>query len=147
MQRKPGGYRNPTPKQRELSKISKKDFQEWFQQFWNMSGASTRKHPAPFPLELASRLVRMFSFHGDTVFDPFVGTGTTMVAALRADRNSIGLDIDAEYCRMAARRLKAEVSNLFNNNAQIVFQKSIVDQKEGIVALREEQAQYSTTVS
>lgn len=146
MQRKPGGYRSPTPKQRELSKISKKDFQEWFQQFWNMSGASTRKHPAPFPLELASRLVRMFSFHGDTILDPFVGTGTTMVAALRANRNSIGLDIDAEYCRMAARRLKAEALNLFNN-AQLVFQKSIVDQKEGSVALREEQAQYSATVS
>jgi DNA modification methylase len=146
MQRKPGGYRSPTPKQRELSKISKKDFQEWFQQFWNISGASTRKHPAPFPLELASRLVRMFSFHGDTVLDPFAGTGTTMVAALRTDRNSIGLDIDAEYCRMAAERLKAETSNLFNK-AQLVFQKSIVDQKEGSVTLREEKAQYSATVS
>jgi len=146
MQRKPGGYRSPTPEQRELSKISKKDFREWFQQFWNMSGASTRKHPAPFPLELASRLVRMFSFYGDTVLDPFVGTGTTMVAALRANRNSIGLDIDAEYCRMAARRLKAETANLFNN-ARLVFQKSIVDNKDGSTTLREEQAHYSTTGS
>lgn len=145
MQRKPGGYRSPTPEQREKSRISKKDFHEWFRQFWNMSGASTRKHPAPFPLELASRLVRMFSFHGDTVLDPFVGTGTTMVAALRADRNSIGLDIDAEYCRMAAKRLKAEASNLFNT-ARLVFQKCIVDNASGLVALREEQPPYPPAV-
>jgi len=145
MQRKPGGYRSPTPEQRELSRISKKDFQEWFQQFWHMSGASTREHPAPFPLELASRLVRMFSFHGDTVLDPFVGTGTTMVAALRANRNSIGLDIDAAYCRMAAERLQTETANLFNK-ARLVLQKSVVDGSSGLATLREEQAHYSTTV-
>jgi site-specific DNA-methyltransferase (adenine-specific) len=146
MQRKPGGYRSPTPQQRELSRISKKDFRKWFQQFWNIPGASTREHPAPFPLELASRLVRMFSFYGDTVLDPFVGSGTTMVAALRANRHSIGLDIDAEYCRMAARRLQAEAANLFNN-ARLVFQKSVVDSKDGSIVLREEQAHYSTTAS
>ena len=146
MQRKPGGYRSPTPQQRELSRISKKDFRKWFQQFWNMSGASTREHPAPFPLELASRLVRMFSFYGDTVLDPFVGSGTTMVAALRANRHSIGLDIDAEYCRMAARRLQAEASNLFDS-ARLIFQRSIVDNKDGSIALREEQAHYFTAAS
>jgi DNA modification methylase len=64
MQRKPGGYRKPTEEQRKLSKIDKKDFNAWFQQIWNITGASTRNHPAPFPLELASRLVRMFSFRG-----------------------------------------------------------------------------------
>jgi len=146
MQRKPGGYRSPTAEQRELSKISKKDFREWFQQFWNIPGASTRQHPAPFPLGLASRLVRMFSFYGDTVVDPFVGTGTTMVAALRANRNSIGLDIDAEYCRMAANRLKVEAANLFND-ARLIFQKSIVDNKDGSTTVREEQPCYSTTGS
>jgi len=145
MQRKPGGYRSPTPEQRELSRISKKDFQKWFQQFWTISGASTRKHPAPFPLELANRLVRMFSFYGDTVLDPFVGTGTTMIAALRADRNSIGLDIDAEYCRMAAGRLRTEVSNLFNN-ARPIFQKSVIN-ADGLVTLREERADYSVASS
>ena len=144
MQRKPGGYRSPTPEQREKSRISKKDFNEWFQQFWNMSGASTRKHPAPFPLELASRLVRMFSFYRDTVLDPFVGTGTTMVAALRANRNSIGLDIDAEYCQMAAKRLRVEASNLFDNT-RLIFQKSIVNNEDGSITLREERAHYSTT--
>ena len=106
---------------------------------------SRRKHPAPFPLDLASRLVRMFSFVGDTVIDPFAGTGTTMVAALRADRNSIGLDIDAQYCRMAAKRLIAETATLFND-ARLVFQKSIVDGRDGSVTLWEEQADYTTAV-
>jgi len=113
MQRKPGGYRKPTEEQRKLSKIDKKDFGTWFQQIWNLTGTSTKNHPAPFPLKLASRLVRMFSFHGDTVLDPFCGTGTTMIASLRYGRNSIGIDIDPEYCRMAARYLKKESSNLF----------------------------------
>jgi len=112
MQRKPGGYRKPTEKQRRLSMIRKEEHAEWFQQFWNMSGASTKKHPAPFPLQLAYRLVRMFSFWGDTVLDPFCGTGTTMVAAMKADRNSIGIEVDAGYCRMAARRLHEQVQPL-----------------------------------
>ena len=138
MQRKPGGYRSPTPEQRRLSRISKKDFQVWFQQFWHMSGASTREHPAPFPLELASRLVRMFSFYGDTVLDPFVGTGTTMVAALRANRSSIGIEIDTAYCQMAAKRLRAEAANLFNR-AQIVFEKTAVDENDSWSTVHEGQ--------
>jgi len=113
MQRKPGGYRKPTDAQRDASRISKEEFNRWFQQIWNIPGASTRHHPAPFPLELATRLVRMFSFSGDTVLDPFCGSGTTMVAAFRTGRNSIGIEIDPEYCRMAARYLKAENTDLF----------------------------------
>lgn len=113
MQRKPGGYRKPTEQQRQASRIEKETFDRWFQQIWNITGASTRRHPAPFPMELAARLVRMFSFTEDTVMDPFCGSGTTMVAALRAGRNSIGIEIDPEYCRMAARYLKAETSDLF----------------------------------
>ena len=115
MQRKPGGYRQPTERQRQLSMISKEEYPRWFQQFWNMSGASTREHPAPFPLELAYRLVRMFSFVGDTVIDPFCGTGTTMVAAMRAGRNSIGIEIVREYCQMAEQRLRNENSDMFSS--------------------------------
>jgi len=117
MQRKPGGYRQPSPEQRDQSRLSKDDFAEWFRQTWDIPGASTAQHPAPFPLELASRLVRMFSFSGDTVLDPFCGSGTTMVAALRSGRNSIGIEIDLDYCRMAARYLKAESSSLFDDVA------------------------------
>jgi len=115
MQRKPGGYRSPTAEQRRLSMIEKSDFNEWFQQIWTIPGASTREHPAPFPLELAYRLVRMFSFFGDTVLDPFCGTGTTMVAAAKAGRNSVGVEIDPSYCEMALRRLESETKDLFSD--------------------------------
>ena len=140
MQRKPGGYRKPTEEQRKLSKINKKNFNAWFQQIWNITGASTRSHPAPFPLELATRLVRMFSFHGDTVLDPFCGTGTTMIAALRYERNSIGIDIEPEYCRMAARYLKKESSNLFLNT-ELIFEKMVADHS-GQMQVCEDQALY-----
>jgi len=123
MQRKPGGYRQPTTAQRDASRISKEEFNRWFQQIWNLTGASTRHHPAPFPLELATRLVRMFSFSGDTVLDPFCGSGTTMVAAFRTGRNSIGIEIDPEYCRMAARYLKAENTDLFAS-AELRFERA-----------------------
>ena len=123
MQRKPGGYRKPTDRQRQASRIEKETFDRWFQQIWNITGASTQHHPAPFPLELATRLVRMFSFTEDTVMDPFCGSGTTMIAALRTGRNSIGIEIDLEYCRMTARYLKAETSDLFAT-AELRFEQA-----------------------
>jgi len=123
MQRKPGGYRNPTNFQREKSKISKEEYSKWFQQFWNFSGASTKIHPAPFPLELAYRIVRMFSFYGDTVIDPFCGSGTTMIAALKSDRNSIGIEIDEKYCQLAETRLHNENSSIFSTSKiEVVYQ-------------------------
>jgi site-specific DNA-methyltransferase (adenine-specific) len=123
MQRKPGGYRQPTDAQRQESRIAKAQFNEWFQQIWTIPGASTRHHPAPFPLELATRLVRMFSFTGDTVLDPFCGSGTTMIAALQNGRHSIGIEIDRDYCRRAARRLKAENDGLFAS-AELIFERA-----------------------
>lgn len=108
MQRKPGGYRRPSPAARLLSLIPQQAHREWFQQIWQLPGASTREHPAPFPLELAERLIQMFSFVGDVVLDPFMGTGTTSVAASRWGRHSIGFEIDPAYFEMARRRLKQE---------------------------------------
>ncbi|MFC1766398.1 DNA-methyltransferase [Planctomycetota bacterium] len=128
MQRKPGGYRKPTDQQRRESMIDKKDFKQWFQQIWNIPGASTRKHPAPFPLELASRLVRMFSFTGDTVLDPFCGSGTTLAAALKHNRHGIGVEIDPDYCRIAARHLKTESNDLFLET-EFVFEKTSMRRK------------------
>jgi len=115
MQRKRGGYRKPTEEQRHLSKFSKHEYDAWFRQIWDIPGASTRKHPAPYPLELAYRLVRMFSFVGDTVLDPFVGVGTTMVAALKTGRNSMGIDIEPNYASMARAWLQKEASSFFVN--------------------------------
>jgi len=107
MQRRPGGYRSPSLDTRLLSLVDEKHHQTWFRQIWSdVQGASTRSHPAPFPLELAVRLVRMFSFVGDTVLDPFVGTGTTMVAAAQWGRNSVGVEIDPSYAEQAARRIQ-----------------------------------------
>lgn len=106
MLRKPGGYRSPNLDTRLLSLISAKNHHRWFQQIWtDIKGASTRAHPAPYPLELAERLVRMFSFVGDTVLDPFTGTGTTNLAAGRWGRDSIGIEIDPHYLAMATERL------------------------------------------
>ncbi len=114
MLRKPGGYRQPTDEQREASKLTKEEHQEWFQQIWNgLMGESTKHHPAPFPEELAYRLARMFSFVGDTVLDPFMGTGTTLLAAARCRRNSIGVEIEASYVKMARSRLERELATLF----------------------------------
>jgi len=139
MQRKPGGYRKPTEEQRNHSKINKKDFNRWFQQIWNIPGASLKNHPAPFPLELASRLVQMFSFTEDTVLDPFCGSGTTMIAALKNKRNSIGVEIDPEYCRMIARYLKAESNDLFDE-AELRFERMVHVKKQ--MEVREDRELY-----
>jgi len=109
MERKPGGYRQPTNKQREESRIDKDDFQNWFTQLWQMPGASTRNgHPAPFPLELATRLVKMFSFVGDVVLDPFCGSGTTMLAAINEGRIGLGIETEEYYCNQTLRRIARE---------------------------------------
>lgn len=143
MQRKPGGYRKPTARQRRLSKIEKDDYSKWFQQIWRISGASTKKHPAPFPLEFAYHLVRMFSFWGDTVLDPFCGTGTTMLAAMKCDRHSIGIDIDPQYCQMAGNRLKERCQTLFAS-AQFEFVKAL-ENDPGVLMIEEEKSLSSRT--
>jgi DNA modification methylase len=114
MLRKPGGYRQPSDEQREVSRLTKEEHQEWFQQVWNgLTGESTRNHPAPYPEELAYRLVRMFSFVGDTVLDPFMGTGTTLLAAARCNRNSVGVEIEPSYVKLAKSRLESQLEGLF----------------------------------
>jgi DNA modification methylase len=115
MQRKPGGYRMPDLPARVLSVISGENHKQWFQQIWSgVTGASTRSHPAPYPVELAERLIRMFSFVGDTVLDPFLGTGTTTVAAAKTGRHSIGFEIDEHYLDLAHKRVANETATLFS---------------------------------
>jgi DNA modification methylase len=116
MERKAGGYRRPSDAARLLSIISEENHRKWFQQIWSdVPGASTREHPAPYPIELAERLVRMFSFVGDTVLDPFLGTGTTSMAAAKWGRNSVGYEVDDGYFGMALRRLRSRAAELFSN--------------------------------
>jgi site-specific DNA-methyltransferase (adenine-specific) len=74
---------------------------------WKIPPESARKigHPAPFPVELAARVIQLYSYAGDVVLDPFVGSGTTCVAAKLLNRHYVGFDISAEYCELANRRL------------------------------------------
>ena len=115
MERKPGGYRKPSVTNRVLSVISDRNHKEWFQCIWSgVTGASTRNHPAPFPEEIAERIVRMFSFAGDVVLDPFMGTGTTTVAAAKWGRNSIGVEIDPHYFDLAEKRIRKSTDSLLS---------------------------------
>lgn len=116
MQRKPGGYRKPALATRVLSVISDEHHKQWFQPIWSgITGASTRLHPAPYPEELVERLIRMFSFVGDVVLDPFMGTGTTTVAAAKWGRHSIGVEIDPHYCEIAEKRIRHATGSLFSS--------------------------------
>lgn len=113
MLRKSGGYRQPSEEQRNASRLTKEEHHEWFQQVWTLPGESTRAHPAPFPEELARRLIRMFSFTGDTVLDPFMGLGTTLVAAAKCERHGIGVEIDPDYFVKAKARIDSVSKPLF----------------------------------
>lgn len=117
--RKGGQYRSASTLQKALSMLTKEEMQAWFVPFWSdIPGSSTRSgHPAPYPVELAERLIRMFSFAGDTVLDPFVGTGSTSIAAFRAGRNSIGIDVQCDYLRIAHDRLSRAISEHRSNGA------------------------------
>jgi DNA modification methylase len=110
--RKGGQYRSVTPTQKALSMLTKKEMQGWFRSFWvDIKGASTRDgHPAPYPVELAERLIRMFSFAGDTIVDPFAGTGSTAIAAIQAGRNSLSGEIDPTYAALARKRIASATS-------------------------------------
>ncbi len=120
MLRKPGGYRQPTVEQRDSSRLTREEYHDWFQQIWTIPGESTREHPAPFPEALAYRLVRMFSFTGDTVLDPFMGTGTSVLAAIRCDRSAIGVELEKDYIRIAQRRLDKQLGGLFSGDDALV---------------------------
>lgn len=114
MQRKPGGYRSPSAQERLLSIVSAENYQAWFRQIWSdLPGTSNSHHPAPYPVELAERLIRMFSFVGDTVLDPFMGTGTTSVASARWGRNSVGIEVDPKYFELARKRVAAHGADLY----------------------------------
>lgn len=96
----------------KISDITRNEFIDWTNGIWTFQGESKKKvgHPAPFPLELPRRCIKLFSFVNDTVLDPFMGSGTTLVAAAQNDRQGIGIDIDKEYCGLARNRLKPILS-------------------------------------
>ena len=92
--------------------ISGDEFREYTKSIWSFPAASARKigHPAPFPEELPSRLIKLYSFEDDVILDPFIGSGTTGIAALKLKRNFIGYEVDKNYCNLAKKRI-SEVVN------------------------------------
>ncbi len=95
--RKPGKPRQPARAAREGAALTREEWKSWFSGHWDMAGARKKGHDAPFPEEIPRRLIRMFSLPGDTVLDPFLGTGTTARAALALGRNAVGYEICGEY--------------------------------------------------
>jgi len=92
------------------SDITKDEFMAWTNGLWTFNGERKTKigHPAPFPVELPLRCMKLFSFVGDTVLDPFMGSGSTLVAASRSGRSGIGVEIDPRYCELAVGRIGNE---------------------------------------
>lgn len=108
--RKPGAYRRPSAEQVAAAHIPSNEYRRMFRGVWrDIPGTSSPDHPAPFPLEIPARLIRMFSFPGDVVLDPFAGTGTTLQAARHLDRKAIGVEVEERYCEVIAKRLSQGV--------------------------------------
>ena len=127
MLRKPGGYRTTPMIQKALSMLQREEMDAWMRLVWSdIRGASLRDgHPAPFPPELAERLIRLFSFAGDTILDPFAGSGSTAVAAIRSGRNSISVEIEEEYLNAATRRAAGEAAGrLVECHTAVVVEQS-----------------------
>jgi DNA modification methylase len=105
--RKPGGYRKPTSDQEARSRIVTDDYVRFFSPIWkDVPGQQRTGHPAPFPVEIPRRLIRMFSFVDDTVVDPFSGTCSTALAAMELGRHSYSVEVDPEYVKTAEKRLR-----------------------------------------
>ena len=104
-------YRRERAKEEMLEKqntITKEQFMEWTKSIWIMNAESARRigHPAPFPEELPNRLIQLYSFTDDIILDPFMGSGTTAVTAIKTKRKYIGYDINEEYIKLANNRIK-----------------------------------------
>ncbi len=104
--KKPGKAPVPTAEQKEQSKLTIAEWNEYFAGHWKVPGARQTEHLAAFPLEIPRRLIRMFSFAGETVLDPFLGSGTTALAAAEIERNSIGYELEEGNISIIADRLK-----------------------------------------
>ncbi len=117
--KKLGNAPKPTPEQKKASEMTKEEWNEYFSSHWNFYGARQNGHIAMFPEELPKRLIKMFSFVGETVFDPFLGSGTTSLAAKNLDRNSVGYEINRDFATIIKEKMGGDQLSLIDN--QVVF--------------------------
>lgn len=117
---------------KELSKLTKEEWNTYFQGHWNFGGVRQDSHIAMFPEELPKRLIKMFSFVGDTVLDPFVGSGTTSLAAKKLGRNSAGYEINPNFINIIKQKLDAGVNKMFDNSdINFIEQEKLVSDFDG----------------
>jgi len=122
--KKPGKTKRVSKKIKEASKLTKEEWKEYFSGHWHFGGAKQIAHEAMFPDELPRRLIKMFTFIGDTVLDPFLGSGTTVKVALQLQRNAMGYEINRDFLKIIKEKLGMK-ENLFtsDNTIQIIERK------------------------
>lgn len=123
--KKLGDSPKPTKEQKELSKMTAEEWNTYFAGHWNFAGARQNGHIAMFPEELPRRLIKMFSFAGETVLDPFAGSGTTALAAKNADRNSIGFEINPEFIPIIKEKLEVHQKDMNGTTYEFLQQKPL----------------------
>ena len=121
--KKLGNAPKPTSEQKENSIMTKEEWKEYFSSHWNFSGVKQLEHIAMFPYELPKRLIKMFSFEGETIFDPFLGSGTTTLAAKNLGRNSIGYEINKEFEPIIKEKLDIDKLSLENDTIEFLEDK------------------------
>jgi site-specific DNA-methyltransferase (adenine-specific) len=120
--KKLGDAPKPTKEQKELSKMTPEEWNTYFAGHWNFPGTKQTGHIAMFPEELPKRLIKMFSFVGETILDPFAGSGTTALAAKNCDRNSVSYEINADFIPIIEKKLDAHQQNLDGTNFEFINQ-------------------------
>ena len=134
--KKLGNPKKPDKNLKEQSRMTKEEWTEYFSGHWNFGGAKQDGHIAMFPEELPKRLIKMFSFVGDTVLDPFLGSGTTSLAAKKINRNSVGYEMNPEFIPFIKKKLNIEQSDIYNSKYEFISQNIIkTDYKKDIEKL------------
>jgi len=134
--KKLGTPKRPDNKNKELSKMTKEEWKEYFSGHWNFGGVKQDGHIAMFPEELPKRLIKMFSFVGDKILDPFLGSGTTSLAAKNLGRSSVGYEINHEFIPYIKQKLQVSQLGLFGTKYEFIEQKKIdIDFKNEIAKL------------
>jgi site-specific DNA-methyltransferase (adenine-specific) len=133
--KKPGQSEKVPNDKKKLSKLSAEEWNTYFTGHWKFPGEKQSSHLATFPLELPHRLVKMFSFVGDTILDPFLGSGTTSVSAKNLDRNSIGIEINDEFISIIKKKFEKSDSGLSKDySVEYQQQEKIADDIESRIS-------------